>query len=413
MFSYYIGSDSMPVNSGSDIWVHPFPKQRNCTQIDTYNSSDYFPFTYGDYFLAITQCLQKKNFSDLLDALYISTMIRFTLDAIHHIDIYLEKHGRLYHPARVKLIVTGHEMTFALNVACSSETIQCLKQEYEVLKQLMNQRAILSKKKDLPCVYWQSDHFLHETYPISMFLAEWFDGYHEFHMSNPLFPSPQPSPNEGEGVKDAENLNTKPILVWDTINGNVVLNSDQVLDMYRQCAYILTMYYHIDTCSQIYPWHHAAGDFVIKILDTSTVSVKLITARNYGPILSCATITNDIRIEALLFFLINLSIRMRLDRINGIEDIDWADNDALKGTIQGFFDALIDKQTEIHSLELTIQDIKNFFLSCCDVNYLYEMTTDILNSYHPNAPDIAVIKKHMHAHLLVLSELLICYSTNN
>ena len=50
-------------------------------------------------------------------------------------------------------------------------------------------------------------------------------------------------------------------------------------------------------------------------------------------------------LDALLVFFLNLTIRMRLDRQDGIGEIVWADDIAIKGTLQGFLEGLALKST--------------------------------------------------------------------
>ena len=56
------------------------------------------------------------------------------------------------------------------------------------------------------------------------------------------------------------------------------------IEVYRQAAFILTLYYDVETFEQIFPWHHAAGDFVVKA-DEGAVDVRLVTARQYAPMI--------------------------------------------------------------------------------------------------------------------------------
>jgi hypothetical protein len=49
----------------------------------------------------------------------------------------------------------------------------------------------------------------------------------------------------------------------------------------RRGIFLLTAYYNIDTGEQIFPWHHAAGDFVVTPL-AEGFPVKLIAVRGYA-----------------------------------------------------------------------------------------------------------------------------------
>ena len=95
-----------------------------------------------------------------------------------------------------------------------------------------------------------------------MMLCEWFEDYHEWHFS-----------------KDPD-VEDHKICIWDSLHGNRFASPEQSFSILRQIARILTLYYDPETFRQIYPWHHAAGDFIIKT-GKDSVDVKLTTARKY------------------------------------------------------------------------------------------------------------------------------------
>jgi hypothetical protein len=76
---------------------------------------------------------------------------------------------------------------------------------------------------------------------------------------------------------------------------------------------------------QIFPWHHAAGDFVIRV-DGEKTSVKMITVRDYVPMAGIETEPDSEQaiLDALVIFFIHLSVRMRLDRLDGVNEVVWA-----------------------------------------------------------------------------------------
>jgi hypothetical protein len=217
-----------------------------------------------------------------------------------------------------------------------------------------------------------------------MFLGEWFEGYHEFHISR-------------DPLDDIFK-----IVVWDAEHGNFFLKTDQTRQLYRQAVKILTSYFNLTTFEYISSWHHAAGDFVVKCEDEK-VDVKLITVRQYGPMFA-----GDSRIEpdgpdavmvleALLVFFFNLAIRMRLDRLDGVGDIVWADKIALDPTIQGFLEALASKPPSSLLAEPLVELVGQHLLACSHPDLL-DLNSAIVQKMHPRAPDVMVIKKHLEQH---------------
>ena len=214
-----------------------------------------------------------------------------------------------------------------------------------------------------------------------MFLADWFAGYHEFHLS-----------------VDPEN-GSQRMALWDTDSGTVYLSESQVRDIYRQASMILTLYYDVETFEQIFPWHHAAGDFIVKA-DGESVDVKLVTARQYA---SMFDPSDDISSrEALFFFLLNLSLRMRLDRLDGVGAVAWADDQCVHATLEGVMEGLRIKELR--------GDIPNDFFDTFIRDITSSSVEDLLHGFRAlvdacdqSAPDIPVLRNRLEEHNLKFS----------
>ena len=153
-----------------------------------------------------------------------------------------------------------------------------------------------------------------------MFLGDWFDGFHEFHLTR--------RPDREDPA----------IIVWDGASAPCLLSETQAADLYRNMAMILTACYDPISACQIFPWHHAAGDFVVRV-EADGVSVRLITVRDYVPMSGCTAEPDDERslLDALVVFFIHLSVRMRLDRLDGVSEVAWASDRCLAPMVDGFF----------------------------------------------------------------------------
>ena len=156
-----------------------------------------------------------------------------------------------------------------------------------------------------------------------MYLGDWFDGFHEFHLTR------------------RSDSNELAIVVWDGAAGRCLLSKRQAATLYRNAAMILTACYDPITSSQIFPWHHAAGDFVVRV-EEEGASVKLITVRDYRPMTGTTGKPDNEReiLDALVIFFIHLSIRMRLDRLDGVKEVVWAPDGCLEPMMDGFFQGL-------------------------------------------------------------------------
>lgn len=304
---------------------------------------------------------------------------------ITEIRICLEKHGEFYHPARIEALVRHQGIYFVLNVAVSETGLETIKKEYHYLTRLNEEFP----RFFLPKVYGLGELELDGHRKIRLLLGQWFEGYNEFHIS-----------------RDSSDHKNK-ILVWDNRHSRFYLSREQSADLYRQAARILTYYYNIESFEQILSWHHGAGDFVIKI-NNSDLDLKLVTVRGYAPFLDNINDLDkgeedvELILQALLIFFLNLSIRMRLDRFDGVGDIVWAGRPAVKSTLEGFLEGLAQKP-QVEFMPDTIDRCFRYYLSLCTKEDLYDLSEVAANTFHRRAPEVQVIKRHLKEHVEELS----------
>lgn len=332
-------------------------------------------FRLSTYFQGIEQVLRKKEGASLLAALHTRLGRPSTLSDIREIRIFSEKHGSDYHPAKIEVQLRELVVPFVMNVALTDRGRQVLANEFKVLGTLGRSH----RPSYLPPV-----HFLDRTPPgfgpqgtsvLSMYLADWLEGFFEFHLSI--------DPADGR----------QKLVLWDTAGHNHYLPSGAADQIYREVSRILTSYYDPITFSQVYPWHLAAGDFIAKF-ETVRVDVRLVAARQYGPLIGPPDLPPE---EALFFFLLNLSVRIRLDRLDGTGDLAWADEGCLLPAFDGFFSTLAEK-------EQTGQIVQGFWTGFR--NYLKSLSLEELDVYldalidstEPGTPEQAVIKRNLEQH---------------
>ena len=143
-----------------------------------------------------------------------------------------------------------------------------------------------------------------------MCVSEWLEGYHEWHLS-------------------VDQDGKQAVLIWDMEKGNRIASREEGRSIFREASRILTLYYDTTTYQQIYPWHHAAGDFVVKRAG-GAAEVKLTTARNYMPLISFPRKADTNRVTALVAFLLNMAVQMRLDRTGGVGEPVWAQEEFVR-----------------------------------------------------------------------------------
>ena len=343
------------------------------------------PFlTLGDYFEAIKDFILRDHGRPLTTVLYEQFGVDIGLDSISEILIRTEKHGALYHLASVEVFCGGRSMMMCVSTAVSANGKAWLKHEFDLLKFLNSTFAL----PHLPAPYFEGDVKVRSDYgneSMSMFLTEWFENYHEWHLST-----------DEKGDKQG-------ICVWDLKNGHWFTSKEQGFEIFRQASKILTLYYGTRDFNQVYPWHHAAGDFIVRSKD-GIIDVKLTTARKYEPIMLFSSKDTIDPVVALTYFFLNLSIRMRLDRLDGVGARAWAGGFSVDALIRGFFDGLRIMEAEGRYGLGQVKDLLSLFKGF-DQEELAGLFCPLLDMYAKEDPgDFSVIQANMGSHTQELYE---------
>jgi hypothetical protein len=382
-FSFYISPLDTPISPASAVWQESLPLVR-----PTSGKSTEFVVSHGEYFDAVRSFFEQDGCEMFCGVSAQRLQQKISVDDIQQIRIHLEKHGEFYHPARIETDVVGHTIFFVLNVAVSDPGQKHIYREFHNIQRLNAEFA----DPFLPKVYTMGEVNSAGTRRFWMFLAEWFKDYHEFHLSR-----------ETSG-------NQHKICVWDDRNGRYYLSGAQASRLYKQAASIMTYYYDVETFEHISPWHHAAGDFVVRP-DSEELDLKLITVRGYAPLfqvsnhlVSAAGSAEQI-LQALLIFFLKLSIRMRLDRVDGVGEIVWSAPGVVRSTVEGVLDGLAQKPA-VPILPDTVGTSFKYYLSICRREELFELTESILQTFHPAAPEIPLIRQHLGEHVRLLAQAL-------
>jgi hypothetical protein len=334
------------------------------------------------YFEGIRVVIERNGFGHLRTALAARLRRAIGPGEIREILIYSEKHGGDYHPAKVEVILADRVVPFAMNVALTDRGCAVLANEFRVLGELR-------RKFGLP--YLPRTYFLDETEGpsaekgaggMAMYLADWLEGYFEFHLS--MVP--------GE--------DTAKLILWDSARQDHVLPDRAVGWVYREVARILTAYYDPGTFAQIHPWHLAAGDFIAR-WEAERVEVRLVAARCYDPLIGPEDVPPE---EALLFFLLNLLLRIRLDRLDGVGEMVFAPDDCLQPAWQGFWEALGEKAKQGAIDEKFIHVFKRF-INDQPVGDIEERLVALLESIDRSSPDFPIIKRMLEEHIAQVARL--------
>jgi len=159
----------------------------------------------------------------------------------------------------------------------------------------------------------------------------------------------------------------------------------------------LTLYYNVQTYDQIFPWHNGAGDFVAKF-EEDKADVRLITVRGYGPL-----VLSDERefidpLKALVLFFLSITVKMRIDRDDGMGKNVWADSITPLPVIDGLLEGLKVQESK----GMCPPDSRNMVRHVLKGMELEEINT-MLNSQlsiysHIDPVDSQIIAEHLEQH---------------
>jgi hypothetical protein len=306
-FTFFLDRPDTPVTPQSHWWDRPLP---GGPAGDPASPAGREPaVTYGEYFTHALAFLADCHCRRLRQAL--AGQGATAIGRIDAVGIHLVKHGAFYHPARIDVHRGPHCARLALNVAASAQGRALMGQEVRSLRLLTRRFG----PGYLPRVHTHG-----RTGPLPMFLADWIDGFHEFHWSR--------DPRDGR----------LRLAVWDPAKGAVALSERLTRSLFCQTARVLTWYFDLNTFNHIGGWHHGAGDFVVRLTRSRPTAVRLVSVRRYGPLLKSAC--PELLPSALLLFLVKLSLQNRMDRRDGVHEPVLADETVVAATVDGFLQAM-------------------------------------------------------------------------
>jgi len=262
--------------------------------------------TYAAYFAGLEAFVAQHDFGPVRQALAAAA----GGDAIGSIVLRAEKHGALYHPASLTVRNAQGVWKFCVNVAATPTAMACLEEEAGLLAGLRQRFT----PEFLPCPY-----AFGRLGDMAFLLEQWCAGFHEFHQ-------------DGAGR----------VRLWDYDAGERLLAGDEARTVYREAARILTRYFDRASGASIGPWHHAAGDFVARV-SGGAVTVRLITVRGYSAAGDFAAAGAMAEKLAVLSFLTNMSLRLRLDRVDGVGALFLADAAVAGEAVVGFAQGLAER----------------------------------------------------------------------
>ena len=352
------------------------------------NPSKAHPFlTLKHYFESLKSFILNDQASILVSVLRDQFKKAITLSDIHEILIRSEKHGTFYHLASVEVLTDEGHIKLGISTAISKQGKAVLSNEYTILDDLNSayQRPFLPRvffKGEVPCDGGQG-----KSESLSMLLTQWFEGYHEWHLSI----------DEKGGCQK--------VCIWDMEKGHRDATPEETFEIFRQAAKILALYYDTQGFKQIYPWHHAAGDFIVRTTQ-GVVDLRLTTVRQYQSIMDAVSQEPPNPLIAMVYFFLNLTARMRLDRLDGVAETVWAGDFSVKATVKGFFEALEIMDQEGRYGLGSVEDLLALLRSFSEDDFM-GLFFSVLRLYEGDDPaDLSVIEANLKDHALCVLRVL-------
>ena len=267
----------------------------------------------------------------------------------------------------------GSPADFVLNGAVSPAGLSLIGSEYDSISMLRKSGC----GRFLPAVFGKMVTQVADT-PVGFFLGEWFSGFNEFHLTR-------------QRGRDE-------LVIWESDGRTRFIPFAKGVSVYEQAAAILTSLYNIKTCQQVFPWHHAAGDFIIRERN-GRFDVRLITVRGYAPLSgfeSSGGSPAEHILPSLLLFFVHMTVRMRIDRLDGTGDLVFLDQSVLAAAAKGFAAALEEKNRRSN-----VGDVRQAFCSFFDhfnADQLAAIIENICQSYPAGAPELGLIRENLVSH---------------
>ncbi len=383
-FSFHMGQPSVRIFPDTHQWHDALPLRRQelASSLATVSGQ----VSYGDYFTAVSDYLS-QNGTALLRVAEQALKRRLPPERLTEIQIHLVKHGAFYHPAMVLLSVDGDRLPMVINVAVSEAGRERLTEEAAYLDHLHG------KYPDayIPTVFGTGIGRTASGRSLPMFAGQWLNHYHEVHRSAA----------DAIGMKQCWS-------VWDTDEGSWRLNDRQIAQLFHQAAFILTYYFDPHTLCTIRQWHNAAGDFVVR-KKGGDIDVRLITVRSYTPLIrldNCdETIDLETLLDALTLFLMQTAMWLRIDRLEGVDELAWADDRVLEPIWHGFTQGL-KKIAEMNGFPAEFVTGVIAYLANHSTQELLDLSLQISLRYPADLPEAALMRDRLPSHAKQLAVII-------
>ena len=136
------------------------------------------------------------------------------------------------------------------------------------------------------------------------------------------------------------------------------------------------------------------------------MDVRLVTIRDYGPVVDFTTGKRAGKLLALILFFLHLTIQMRFDRLDGVGEVVWADDYCLEGVVAGFFEGLVLGNNAKARRGMPPQEEVRALLRSFAHDDWHQFMQEYLDTYDLSQEELSITQEHSDAHLNRLQQVL-------
>ena len=96
---------------------------------------------------------------------------------------------------------------------------------------------------------------------------------------------------------------------------------------------------------------------------------------------------------------------MRVDRLDGVGEVVWAENYCLEGVVAGFFEGLARGEKGVRRGMVSVEEIKKVLCSFSRDEWL-QLLVELLETYEFSEEELSLISEHGDGHIDSLCQVL-------
>jgi hypothetical protein len=131
----------------------------------------------------------------------------------------------------------------------------------------------------------------------------------------------------------------------------------------------------------------------------------LVTIRDYDAVVDSSSRKRAAKLLGVIIFFLHLTIQMRVDRLDGVGQVVWAEDHCLHGTVTGFFAGGEEGRKQSKKEIPSVEELRGLLRSFSKDEWLYFLV-EMLETYPFSQEEVSLLGYHGDAHIGYLISLL-------